>query len=126
MSEYMIFSAVLWGLLWVILPTLLVTLVAWTLRQQKRFVGNLIGIGLIAALMVLLWLYGILQVEWCTQTYSSGAPLEACQFSCTLESSWPFIYVGEFLLLCDMLVFAFVSNHLARRFKYRSHLPKSA
>jgi hypothetical protein len=127
MSEYMIFSAVLWVPLWIILPTLLVTLFAWTLvRQHKRFVGILVGIGLIAALMVWLWLYGTLEVEQCTQACSGGAPLEACRFSCNLESSWPFIYIGEFLLLCDMLVFTIASNHLARRFKYHLNLPKSA
>ncbi len=125
-DAYMIFGIVLCAVLWVLLPTLLAIWVAWTCRRQKRAVGFWVGTGLILGLMFLLWLYGIFEVEGCTQTCSSGAPIEACRVSCNLESPWPFIYVSEFLLLCDLLIFAIVSNRLARRFKYHLNLPKSA
>lgn len=125
-DAYMIFGIVLSAALMVIVPTLLATSMAWTCRKQGRIVGILAGIGVIIGFMIFLWLYGILEVERCTQTCSSGAPQEACRFSCNLESSWPFIHVGEFLLLFDMLVFAIVGNYLARRSKHHLPLPNSA
>lgn len=125
MAEYMVFSGLLWVILLVTLPTLLATSMAWTCRRQRRVVGILVGIGLIIGFMIFLWLYGILEVERCTQTCSSGAPLEACRFSCNLESSWPFIYIGEFVLLFDGLAFVVLNNFLARRFKYHLNPPKA-
>lgn len=119
MNEYTIFIA----LLWVIVPTLLATLVAWAfIRQQKPVIGILIGIGLIIAFMVLLWQYGIFEVERCIETCSSGAPREACRVSCDLENSWPLIYVCEFLSLFDILVFLTVSNFFVRRSKHNLNL----
>jgi hypothetical protein len=114
-DAYMIFWVVLCAIFLVLIPTLSATLMAWRWRQRKPIAGLLIGIGLIAALMALFWLYGTFEVERCTQTCSSGSPIEACRFSCNQESSWPFVYVAEFLLLFDILVFVIVSNFLSRR-----------
>ena len=122
-DAYMIFGIVLCAVLWVTLPTLLVTLVAWTLvRQQKPVIGIVVGIGLLVAFMVLFWQYGIFEVERCIQTCISGSPLEACRFSCNLEGSWPFIYVCEFLSLFDILVFLIASNFLIKRSKHHLNL----
>jgi hypothetical protein len=112
-------TAVLLILFWLVLPGLLLAWVGWIFRRQKRSVGLLIGIGLIIALMIVLWSYGIFEVERCVQTCSSGAPLDACRVSCNQESSLPFIYVGECLLLFDGLVFVFVTKFLNRQRPHR-------
>lgn len=115
MNEYTIFIA----LLWVIVPTLLATLIARALiRQQKPVIGILIGIGLIMAFMVSLWQYGLFEVAHCIETCTSVAPREACKFSCDHESSWPFIYLFELLSLFDIVIFLIVGNFLARRSKH--------
>lgn len=73
-----------------------------------------VGSALTVAMMVLLWVYGTYEVERCTQTCSRGAPLEACRFSCNLESSWPFIYAAEVILLLGLLALQ-AWRHLANR-----------
>lgn len=118
-DAYMIFGIGLCAVVLVLVPTMSTTFIARRWHRRKPVIGILIGIGLIIALMVLFWFYGIVEVERCIQTCSSGSPIEACRFSCNQESSLPFIYMGELLLLFDILVFVGVSYVFPKRSIYQ-------